>query len=198
MNSWFLLSLLLVALPLTLAQPTCQECVLILAELQVAMTSFDEEMVRHLHDNFCVNEELNNPECRMTAGHYPDMLDVIMEHRFDPLLICEYEELCSKSSYHRVMLKENRDVTCEQCDRFMRVIRRHLTGENDMENFKNLLKSHVYCGKPTPPFANCEQIVEQYFVEMHFETMEWFFHPHAFCVFLGICDNQTGTPTPTP
>ncbi|TRY62958.1 hypothetical protein TCAL_14335 [Tigriopus californicus] len=182
-----------------LANPTCEECVLILAELQVGMTSYDHEITKHLHDNFCANEQLNNQECRLVAGHYPDMLDIIMETRFDPLRVCEFEGLCNKNAYKRVMLdQEDRNVNCNQCDRFMRVIRRHLTDSQDMDSYEVLLKSHAYCGRPEPPFLGCVEIVDKYFREMHLETMEWFFHPHEFCVSLGICEDNFHTSTMAP
>lgn len=122
-----------------------------------------------------------------------------MEIRFDPLRVCDFEGFCTKSAYKKVMLnQENRNVNCHQCDQFMRVIRRHLTNEQEMESYVTLLKSHAYCGRPEPPFEGCEEIVDKYFPEMHLETMEWFFHPHEFCVSLGICEDNFHTSTMAP
>ena len=55
-------------------EATCEECVLIVAELTVQMTTHDKEITKHLHDNFCQENDLDNIECRAVAGHYPTML----------------------------------------------------------------------------------------------------------------------------
>ena len=55
-------------------EATCEECVLIVAELTVQLSTHDKEFTKHLHDNFCQENDLDNIECRAVAGHYPTML----------------------------------------------------------------------------------------------------------------------------
>ena len=55
-------------------EATCEECVLLIAELTVQLSTHDKLMMKHLHDNFCQENSLDNIECRAVAGHYPTML----------------------------------------------------------------------------------------------------------------------------
>ena len=125
-------------------ETTCEECVLVVAELTVQMTTHDQAITHFLHDGFCQDEQLDNTECREVAGHYPDMLDVVITHHVDPLTVCMHEgptPPCMKGGSSLGQFRDilARDMTCEECNKYIAGIKNHITGEEHIARYVHAL-----------------------------------------------------------
>ena len=63
--------------------------------------------------------------------------DAVLTHALDPLNVCLHEDLCSKA--------DSKSINCQECDIYLRAVKRHLSSDRDIERFITMLKVNFIC-----------------------------------------------------